>query len=220
MYESDYNRFGPESQFMLTCPGDRLPVSTGSPPGDCLQGHSEAAKPESSVRSGRSNNSTYKLAPSQRILWQDQTASSGNLRPPSVLKFTHREKDVRKCRTGPSGIPRAISWRENLSTENASMQVRCEYLDTVDLRPPGSHQFIQSLDTSEWRNSQHYGGSTGTRKSATCFAQKTIFTCPAKKSRDVPPTLSSCFPPGCDIRRVGNLHSPPGNSLTFKTIIK
>ena len=220
MHESDYNRFDPESQFMLTCLGNRLPVSTGSPPGDCLQERSQTATSDSPERSDADNNSIYKLGRPQRIPLQDSTASSGDFRPPSVLEFTQTEKGLRKCSTASPGIQRAISWRENLSAEHASIQVRCACRDTGDLRPLGSHQFIQSLDTSKWRNSQHYSGSTGTRKSDTYFAQATIFTYSTKQSRDVSPTPSPCFPPGCDNLRVGNLHSPPGNSLTFKTIIK
>ena len=220
MHESDYNRFDPESQFMLTCLGNRLPVSTGSPPGDCLRVRSETATTDSLERSDADNNSIYKLGRPQRLPWQDSTASSGIHRSPPVLKFTQREKDVRKCRTGSFGRPRAISWRENLSAEYPSIQARCSDRDTDDLRPPGSNQSIQSLDTSQMRKVQHFTDGTGTRKSDTYFAHKTIFTYSAKQSRDVSPTPSPCFPPGCDNRRVGNLHSPPGNSLTFKTIIK
>jgi hypothetical protein len=220
MYESEYNRFDPESQFMLTCPGNRLPVSTGSPPGDCLRGRSETLLSDSLERTDKANDLTYKLAPTKRMPWQDLTSSSGDLEPPPVLKFTQWEKDVRKCRTGSSGRPRAISWRENLSAEYPSIQARCSCRDTGTLRPPGSHQCVQSAYTSQWRGVQHYAGSTGTRKSDTYFAHKTIFTYSAKQSRDVSPTPSPCFPPGRDVRRVGNLHSPPGNSSTFKTIIK
>jgi hypothetical protein len=205
---------------MLTCSGNRLPVSTGSPPGDCLQERSETAPPDCLERSDRDNDLTYKLVQAKRIPLQDSTTSSGDLRPPSVLKFMQKESDARTCRTGSTSIPRATSRRENLPAEHASIQVRCACRDTGDLRPLGSHQFIQSLDTSKWRNSQHYSGSTGTRKSDTYFAQATIFTYSTKQSRDVSPTPSPCFPPGCDNLRVGNLHSPPGNSLTFKTIIK
>lgn len=220
MYESDYNRFDPESQFMLTCSGNRLPVSTGSPPGDCLQERSEAAPPDPTERSDRDNDLTYKLVQAKRIPLQDSTASSGNFRPPSVLKFTQRENGVRKYRAGLPGIPRAISWRETLPSENVPIQARCSYRDTGDLRPPGSHQFIQSFDTSQMRKVQHFTDGTGTRKSDRYFAHKTFFTYPAKQSRHVSPTLSPCFPSGRDVRRVGNLHSPPGNSSTFKTIIK
>jgi len=205
---------------MLTCPGNRLPVSTGSPPGDCLRGRQEAAPPDSSERSDTANDLTYKLAPSKRISWQDSTASSGDLEPPPVLKSPKRESDARTCKTGSSCIPRATSWRGDLSAENASIQVRCSYRDTDDLRSPGSHQSIQSFDTSQMRKVQLFTDDTGTRKSDTYFAHKTIFTYPAKQSRDVPPTLSPCFPPGRDVRRVGNLHFPPGNSSIFKTIIK
>ena len=61
MNESNYNRFDPESQFMLTCPGKRLPVSTGSPQGDCSQERTEAVASNSSERSDRDNDLTYKL---------------------------------------------------------------------------------------------------------------------------------------------------------------
>lgn len=220
MDKSDLKRFDPESLFMLTCSGNRLPVSTGSPPGDCLQERSETAPPDCLERSDRDNDLTYKLVQAKRIPLQDSTTSSGDLRPPSVLKFMQKESDARTCRTGSTSIPRATSRRENLPADHASIQTRCSYRDTGTLRPPGSHQFIQSLDTSQWRNTQHFRGGTGRRKSERYFAQTTIFTCPAQQSRDVSPTLSPCFPPGCDIRWVGNLHSPPGNSLTFKTIIK
>ena len=220
MNESEYNRFDPESQFMLTCPGNRLPVSTGSPPGDCLRGRQEAAPSDSSGRSDTANDLTYKLAPSKRMSWQDSTASSGDLEPPPVLKLPKRESDARACKTGSTGIPLATSWRGDLSAENASIQFRCSYRDTDDLRPPGSHQSIQSFDTSQMRKVQHFTDGTGTRKSDTYFAHTTFFTYPAKQSRDVPPTLSPCFPPGRDVRRVGNLHFPPGNSSIFNTIIK
>ena len=220
MYESDCNRFDPESQFMLTCLGKRLPVSTGSPPGDCLQERSEAASPDSPEGLDRDNDLAYKLDREKRIPLQDSTASSGDSIPPSVLKFTQTEKGLRKCSTASPGIQRAISLRENLLTENASIQAKCSYRGTGDLRPPGSLQCIQLLDTSKWQNSQNYSGSTGNRKSDTYSAQTTIFTYSAKQSRDVSPTLLSCFPSGCDVRRVSNLHSPPGNLSTFKTIIK
>ena len=220
MNESDYNRFDPESQFMLTCPGNRLPVSTGSPPGDCLRGRLEAASSDSSGRSDTANDLTYKLASTQRMSWQDSTASSGDLEPPPVLKLPKRESDVGACKAGSSCTPRVTSWRRNLSTDHASMQVRCSYRDTDDLRPPGSHQSIQSFDTSQMRMVQCFTDGTGTGKSDTYFAHTTIFTYPAKQSRDVSPTLLPCFPPGRDVRRVGNLHFPPGNSSIFKTIIK
>ena len=220
MNESDYNRFDPESQFMLTCPGNRLPVSTGSPPGDCLRGHPETAPSDSLERSVKDNDLTYKLAPSKRMSWQDSTASSGDLEPPPVIKLPKRESDARACKTGSTGIPLATSWRGDLSAENASIQFRCSYRDTDDLRPPGSHQSIQSFDTSQMRKVQYFTDDTGTRNSDTYFVHKTFFTYPAKQSRDVPPTLSPCFPPGRDVRRVGNLHSPPGKSSIFKTIIK
>ena len=151
---------------------------------------------------------------------QDSTASSGDLEPPPVLKLPKRESDARTCKTGSTGIPLATSWRGDLSAENASIQDRCSYRDTDDLRPPGSHQSIQSFDTSQMRKVQHFTDGTGTRKSDKYFAHTTIFTYPAKQSRDVSPTLSPCFPPGRDVRRVSNLHSPPGNSSIFKTIIK
>jgi hypothetical protein len=212
MYESDYNRFDPESQFMLTCPGSRLPVSTGSPPGDCLQERSEAAPPDPTERSDRDNDLTYKLVQAKRIPLQDSTASSGNFRPPSVLKFTQRENGVRKYRAGLPGIPRAISWRETLPSENVPIQVRCSYRDTGDLRPPGSNQCTQSVDTSLMRKTQPFMDRTGTRKSDTYFTFKTILTYPAKQSRHVFPTLSPCFPPGRDVRRIGNLYFPPGKS--------
>ena len=205
---------------MLTCPGNRLPVSTGSPPGDCLRGRQEAAPSDSSGRSNTANDLTYKLAPSKRMSWQDSTASSGDLEPPPVLKLPKRESDVRACKPDSPGIPRATSWRKNLSTDHASTQVRCSYRDTDDLRPPGSHQAIQSFDTSQMRKVQHFTDGTGTRKSDKYFVHKTFFTYPAKQSRDVSPTLSPCFPPGRDVRRVSNLHSPVGNSSIFKTIIK
>ena len=220
MNESEYNRFDPESQFMLTCPGNRLPVSTGSPPGDCLRGHSETASSDSLVRSNTANDLIYKLAPTKRMHWQDPTASSGDLEPPPVLKFTQKEGDPRTFKAGSTGTPLATSSRGDLSAENASFPVRCSYRDTGDLSPPGSHQFIQSFDTSQMRKVQHFTDGTGTRKSDRYFAHKTFFTYPAKQSRHVSPTLSPCFPPGRDVRRVGNLHSPPGNSSTFKTIIK
>lgn len=219
MYESEYNRFDPESQFMLTCPGSRLPVSTGSPPGDCLQERPEAAPPDPTERSDRDNDLTYKLVQAKRMHWQDSTASSGELKPSSVLKFTHREKDVRYS-TGSPGTPLGTYRRENLPADHASIPVRCSYRDTGELSPPESHQFIQSFDTSQMRKVQHFTDGTGTRKSNTYFAHKTFFTYPAKQYRDSSPTLSPCFPPGRDVRRVGNLHSPPGNSSTFKTIIK
>ena len=206
---------------MLTCPGNRLPVSTGSPPGDCLRGRFEATPSDSSERSDKANDLSYKLAPTKRMPRQDSTASSGDLEPPPVLKLSKGESDARTCKTGSTGIPLATSWRKNLSTDHASMQVRCSYRDTDDLRPPGSHQSIQSFDTSQMRsNAQHFSFSTGNRKNVTYFAHTTIFTSPAKQSRNVSPTLLPCFPPGRDVRRVSNLHSPPGNSLIFKTIIK
>lgn len=220
MYESEYNRFDPESQFMLTCPGNRLPVSTGSPPGDCLRGHSETASSDSLVRSNTANDLTYKLAPTKRMHWQDPTSSSGDLDPLPVLKFTQREGDPRTFKAGSTGAPLGTYRRENLPADHASIPVRCSYRDTGDLRPPGSHQSIQSFDTSQMRKVQHFTDGTGTRKSDRYFAHKTFFTYPAKQSRNVSPTLSPCFPPGRDVRRVGNLHSPPGNSSTFKTIIK
>ena len=219
MYESDYNRFDPESQFMLTCPGNRLPVSTGSPPGDCLRGRPEAASPVFTGRSDRDNDLTYKLDQAKRIPWQDSTASSGDLKPSSVLKFTHREKDVRYS-TGSPGTPLGAYRRENLPADHASIPVRCSYRYTGELSPPGSHQFVQSFDTSQMRKVQHFTDGTGIRKSDRYFAHKTFFTYPAKQCRHVSPTLSPCFPPGRDVRRAGNLHSPPGNSSTFKTIIK
>lgn len=220
MNESDNNRFDPESQFMLTCSGNRLPVSTGSPPGDCLRGHSETASPDSTGRSNAANDLTYKLAPTKRMHWQEPTASSSDLEPPSVLKFTPKEGNPRTFMAGSTGIPRVTFWRENLPTDHASMQVRCSYRDTNDLRPPGSHQFIQSFDTSQMRKVQHFTDGTGTRESNTYFAHKTFFTYPAKQSRDVSPTLLSCFPSGCDIRRVSNLQFPPGISSISKSIIK
>ena len=220
MNESDNNRFDPESQFMLTCSGNRLPVSTGSPPGDCLRGHSETASPDSTGRSNAANDLTYKLAPTKRMHWQEPTASSSDLEPPSVLKFTPKEGNPRTLMAGSTGIPRVTFWRENLPTDHASIPVRCSYRDTSDLRPLGSNQFIQSFDTSQMRKVQYFTDGTGTRKSNTYFAHKTFFTYPAKQSRDVSPTLLSCFPSGCDIRRGSNLHFPPGNSSTFKTIIK
>lgn len=205
---------------MLTCPGNRLPVSTGSPPGDCLRGHPENAPSDSLERSVKDNDLTYKLAPTKRMPRQDSTASSGDLEPPPVLKLSKGESDARTCKTGSTGIPLATSWRGDLSAENASIQYRCSYRDTDDLRPPGSHQSIQSFDTSQMRNAQHFSFSTGNRKNVTYFAHTTIFTYPAKQSRDVSPTLLPCFPPGRDVRRVGNLHFPPGNSSIFYTIIK
>ena len=205
---------------MLTCPGNRLPVSTGSPPGDCLRGRLEAASSDFSGRSDTANDLTYRLASTKRIPWQDSTASSGDLEPPPVLKSPKREGDARTCKTASTGIPRTTSWRRNLSTDHASIQFRCSYRDTDDFHPPGSHQFIQSFDTSQMRKVQYFTDGTGTRKSDRYFAHTTFFTYPAKQSRDVPPTLSPCFPPGRDVRRVGNLHFPPGNSSIFKTIIK
>jgi hypothetical protein len=195
-------------------------VSTGSPPGDCLQERSQTATSDSPERSDADNNSIYKLGRPQRIPLQDSTASSGDFRPPSVLEFTQTEKGLRKCSTASPGIQRAISWRENLSAEYPSIQARCSDRDTDDLRPPGSHQSIQSLDTSQMRKVQHFTDGTGTRESNTYFAHKTFFTYPAKQSRDVSPTLLSCFPSGCDIRRVSNLHFPPGISSISKSIIK
>ena len=220
MDKSDLKRFDPESLFMLTCSGNRLPVSTGSPPGDCLRVRSETAPPDSSVRSDRDNDLTYKLDQIKRMPWQDSTASSGDLEPPPVLKLSKRESDARSCKTGSLGIPRATCWPEDLSADHASMQVRCSYRDTDDLRPPESHQFIMLIATAKLRNTQHFTDGTGTRKSDTYFAHTSFFTCPAQQSRDVSPTLSPCFPPGRDVRRVGNHHFPPGNSSTFKTIIK
>lgn len=220
MNESEYNRFDPESQFMLTCPGNRLPVSTGNPPGDCLRGRQESAPSDSSGRSDTANDLTYELASTKRMPRQYSTASSGDLEPPPVLKLPKREGDARTSNTVSTGISRANSWREYLSAENASMQVRCSYRDTDDLRPPGSHQSIQSLDTSQMRKIQHFTDGTGTGKSDTYSAHTTFFTYPDKQSRYVPPTLSPCFPPGRDVRRVSNLHFPPGKSSTFYTIIK
>ena len=220
MNESNYNRFDPESQFMLTCPGKRLPVSTGSPPGDCSQERTEAVASDSSERSDRDNDLTYKLDRPKRIPWQDSSANSGNSKSPPVMKFRQRESDSRVYKTDSPSISRANTWRENLPADHVSKKVSYSYRDTGDPRPPGSHQFIQSVDTSLMRNTQPFMDRTGTRKSDTYFAFETILTYPAKQSRDVSPTLSPCFPPGQDIRRIGNHHVPPGKSSTFKTIIK
>ena len=98
MNESEYNGFDPESQFMLTCPGNRLPVSTGSPPGDCLRGHPENAPSDSLERSVKDNDLTYKLAPTKRMPRQDSTASSGDLEPPPVLKLPKSDHGHPKAR--------------------------------------------------------------------------------------------------------------------------
>ena len=220
MNESDYNRFDLESQFMLTCPGKRLPVSTGSPPGDCSQERSEAVPSDSSERSDRDNDLTYKLDRPKRIPWQDSTANSGNLKSTPVPKFAQRETDARVYKTGSSAISRATTWRDNLPADHVSKKVSYSYRDTGDPRPPGSHKLIQSVDTSLMRKTQPFMDRTGTRKSDTYFTFKTILTYPAKQSRHVFHTPSPCFPPGRDVRRIGNLYFPPGKSSTFNPIIK
>jgi len=220
MNESDYKRFDPESQFMLTCPGKRLPVSTGSPPGDCSQERSETATPDSSGRLDANNDLICKIDRPKRIPWQDSTFNSSNLKPLPVVKYRQRESDSRVYNTGSPGISLTNTWRKNLLADHVSKKVSYSYRDTGDPRPPGSHQFIQSVDTSLMRNTQPFMDRTGNRKSDTYFAFKTILTYPAKQSRDVSPTLSPCFPPGLDVRRIGNLHFPPGKSSTFKAIIK
>lgn len=221
MYKSDLKRFDPESQFMLTYPGKRLPVSTGSPPGARLQDRSEAAPPDSSGRLDTDNDLTYKLDQTNRIPWQDSTANSGNLKSPPVLKFAQRESDARIYKTASPRILWATSWRENLPANHVSIDVNFSYRQTSgDLSSPGSHQLIEPVDTSQMRNTQHFTQITGTRKSDTYCAYTAIFSYPAKQARDVTPTPSLFFPPGQDVRHLSNLHSPPGNSLTFKSIIK
>ena len=79
MYESDCNRFDPESQFMLTCLGKRLPVSTGSPLGDCLQERSEAAPPDSPEGLDRDNDLAYKLDREKEYPCKTQLLAQGIL---------------------------------------------------------------------------------------------------------------------------------------------
>ena len=219
MSKSNLNRLDPKSQFMLTYPGCRLPVATGSPPGIRFNMFLQAEYQNTTVQAKECSRLNCITIPSGVSLWKSHNRSY-SVFARSLLRERQRkngdpnQKDKIKSRK----LEDVSSWQKNPPSLSGN----------TSSNPGEEHQHWQESNSSSLSVSNSIVNDKAVRArviesplfSTTRHPRNEGGYSPAMQNRYQVTVPSMCLPPGQIIRRPGNLHSPPENSQPLEPINK